>query len=264
MKRVALIVPVLLLLAGCGNSDKPKTADTVIADSTGTGNTKATGENAVQNIEPSKIGIADLPKAVQFRGNLKEAWQWKDGRGANILVTSYVAPYDDSRKNQYGEEGQSAELHAFHYVKKGEDYELLWKMTDGEIACPFDITCEFINRATSITDLDKDGIAETTLLYRLACRSDVSPAALKLIIYEDVAKYTLKGLSWVSVSPEEMFSVTENDANLETLKGYRKTEDDYMKTFGRYESEREFAQAPPGFITHARREWMKFVKESFE
>jgi hypothetical protein len=38
-------------------------------------------------------------------------------------------------------------------------------------------------------------------------------------------------------------------------------EDDFVRTFGRYENEKEFSGAPPQFIEYARNEWIKFVKE---
>ena len=45
----------------------------------------------------------------------------------------------------------------------------------------------------SITDLDSDGIAESTFLYKLSCRSDISPARLKLIMHKGAAKYAMRG-----------------------------------------------------------------------
>lgn len=215
-------------------------------------------------IIPVALTAEQMPASIKINGKLQEAWQWTDKSGENILVTSYTQPYDDKGKNEYGEEGQTAELHAAQYVKKGESYELVWKNDDTEKSCPFDITCEFIKGATTVTDLDKDGIAEATIQYRMACRSDVSPAQMKLFLYEGAEKYFLKGLSWLKSSPEDSLTVTEKDANLETLPGYNKTEEEYMKTFGRYESEKGFVEAPPEFLIYARQQWVKFVKERTE
>ncbi|MBM3415723.1 MAG: hypothetical protein FJY20_04580 [Bacteroidetes bacterium] len=134
---------------------------------------------------------------------------------------------------------------------------------DKEKTCPFDITCEFIKDAVSITDLDANRLAETTILYRLACRSDVSPSAMKLIMHEGEKKYVLRGLTWYGMG-DAKFEVTENNANLEKLPGYKETEDEFMKTFGRYESEKDFEGAPAEFISYARSRWVRFVKESTE
>ncbi|HWR34047.1 MAG TPA: hypothetical protein VN451_10985, partial [Chitinophagaceae bacterium] len=220
--------------------------------------------NNTPPVSATTITEAQIPASAKYEGKLQEAWQWTDKSGDNILITSLVEPYADKDKNEYDEEGWTAALSAYQYLKKDGDYQLLWKINDGEKSCPFDITCGFIKGATSVTDLDNDGIAEATILYRLACRSDVSPAEMKIIMYEGAEKYFLQGLSWLKSSPEDSFTVTENTANLETLPGYNKTEDEFMKTFGRYDSEKGFAGAPPEFLNFARKQWMKFVQESFE
>ena len=261
--RILIFACLSALAWGC-NSNPSKNEPKQSMDDTAKINKPANNTTASVVIEPVKISAAQLPASIKFIGKLNEAWQWKDKSGDNILVTSFVEPYDDKEKNKYGEEGKSAELYASQYLKKDGNYELLWKVDDGEKSCPFDITCLFIKDATTVTDLDRDGIAETTIQYRLACRSDVSPSEMKLIMHEDAANYYLKGLCWVKTSDEDKFTVTEKDANLETLPGYKKTEEEFMKTFGRYESEKGFTGAPPEFLAYARQQWMKFVKESFE
>jgi hypothetical protein len=132
-------------------------------------------------------------------------------------------------------------------------------MTDGVTSCPFDITCEFIKNAIKVTDLDNDGTAETTVQYKLACRSDVSPSNMKLIMHEGADKYALRGLMWYGM-PDAELDVTADNANLETLPGYKKGGDDFVKEMGRYTSEKDFANAPPPFLQHARKQWVYFIK----
>ncbi len=218
----------------------------------------------VQVLKPVKGTPSDIPAGLSIKGTVQEVWKWTDQMGANLLVTSVLPPYDDTQKNEYGEEGQSASLHAYHFTGENGAYSLLWSLTDGEKICPFDITCDFIKDAVTVTDLDADQVAETTVQYKLACRSDVSPSAKKLIMHEGKDKYALRGLMWLSLSPEHTCTVTYENANLETLAGYKKTDEEFEKTFGRYESEKDFGGAPEEFITHARLQWIKFVKESFE
>lgn len=249
---------ILLLCYSCNNKGKGK-QDTPPVDSTGVKHT----DPPAKKIEPVKGTAADLPATLRLKGAVQEIWKWTDNSGENLLITTAVAPYNDKQVvEQYGEAGQSAELYAFHYIKRPDgQYEQLWMLTDAEKGCPFDLTCGFVKDAVSITDLDADGIAETTVLYKLACRSDVSPAAMKLIMHEGSVKYALRGIMWYGM-PDAEFSVTEADANLETLPGYKGTDDEYMKTFGRYESEKDFAAAPPQFLSHARQQWIRFVKEN--
>ena len=225
--------------------------------------TDKTGQQ-VALMEPVKGAAADIPATIKITGTIQEVWKWKEKMGDNLLITSYVAPYEDKNKNEYGEEGFTGELYAAHYAGMNGNYQSIWSISEAEKSCPFDVTCEFIKDAISITDLDADQVAETTIQYKLACRSDVSPAIMKLGMYEAGTKFSLKGLMWLAVSPEDKFTVTENDANLEKLPGYKGTEEEYVKTFGRYESEKDFSQAPVAFINYARSSWMRFVKESFE
>jgi hypothetical protein len=98
----------------------------------------------------------------------------------------------------------------------------------------------------------------------LACRSDVSPAYMKLIMHEDTMKYSLRGPMWINAGADDKFTVTENDMNLEKLPVKTDEYEQILQSFGRYESEKEFATAPAVFLQHARKQWMKYVKESFE
>jgi hypothetical protein len=208
-----------------------------------------------------ELTMQQIPKSIKFKGSLFECWTWKDKLGENIFIMSYFQPEINTNRE---EDGHTEELHAFHFVKKDSVYKLLWKISDSEKDCDFDLTLEFLDGAALITDLDKDGIAETTIQYKLSCRSDVSPANMKLIMHEDSVKYALRGLMWVKSGEDSKFTVTEKDVNLETLKGYKRTGDEWEKTTGRYQTEKEFAKAPPEFLIFARRQWMKYVKEKFE
>ncbi|HKO81929.1 MAG TPA: hypothetical protein VJU78_16095 [Chitinophagaceae bacterium] len=219
--------------------------------------------SAQSTISSKKITIDQIPETIKFRGKLIEAWKWKDNLGDNILITSAVPSY--KAKSFTGEEeAYSTELHAFHFVKKDTTYKLLWKISDGVKGCPFDITAEFIKDAIKISDLDKNGIAETTIQYKLACRSDATPAQMKLIMHEDTIKYALRGSMWLAVSEEMKFNVTDQNVNLETWKDYRGTDDEWEKLYGRYQSEKDFLPAPVSFLNFARHQWLRFVKESFD
>ncbi len=253
--RVLLIICLSFFLFSCNSSSK-KNPDKAIDDT-------ARMENPVTTvtIAPVKISATDIPAAIKVNGKVQEAWTWTDNLGENILITSYVGPYDDKRKNEFGEEGQTAELHAALFLKKVEQYDNKWMLNDEERACPFDITCGFIPNSTTITDIDKDGFAEVKLQYTVACRSDVSPAAMKIILYENGEKYSLNGLMWLPYSPDLKYDVTEKDVNLESATKLKEESAEMLRTFGRYQSEKEFATAPPEFLAFARSEWLKYNKE---
>ncbi len=212
------------------------------------------------------IAAGELPPGLRFKGKLHEALQWRDKAGDNILITSIVAPYESGDRSFDGESSFSAELHAFHFVRSDSTYKLLWKISDAVKDCPFDLTSSFIKEGIMVTDLDNNGIAETTILYRQACRSDVSPAYMKLVMHQDTVKYALRGSMWIAadVDTAGQMPITENDVNLEKLAGYKGNDEDYLKAYGRYETEKDFQQAPASFLAFARRQWLRFVKESFD
>lgn len=261
MKYFLFFISSLFVLS-CNNAKKEK--QDVNKQDSSVAVTEPSTSNTAASIEPVQGSAADIPENIKLKGQVQEVWKWKDNAGENLLITTAVAPFEVKQKNEFGDNSQTAQLFAFHYVKSGEaPFTQLWMLSDAVNECPFDITCAYLKNSTLITDLDKDGLAETTLQYKLTCRSDVSPADMKLIMHEGADKYALRGVMWYGM-PDAPFTVTEENANLETLPGYKKGSDDYVTTFGRYESEKDFAKAPPAFLTHARRQWIQFAKETNE
>jgi len=253
--RISIIVLFAAFLLSCNSSSK-KDPNQAMDDTARMDNPPTNA--APVSIVPVKITAADIPASINVKGTVQEVWKWNDNLGENLLITAAVVPHDEKSKD--GEEGQSAEIHAFHYAKKDGDYTQVWMMNDAEKLCPVDITCDFIPGSATVTDLDKDGIAEIKVQYSIACRGDVSPATMKLIMYENGIKHALRGNMWIAYSPGLTFRVTEKDVNLETASAI-KDEDELLRTFGRYENEKEFASAPPEFLTYARSEWLKYAKE---
>lgn len=252
--RTFLFAFLAWMVISCNSSaDKTNVAKN---DSTG----KISTTSGIIDIKPVKLTEGQIPPQLKFRGKVEEAWQWIDKLGDNILITSFVEPY---RPNKLNEDEKTAELHVFHFLKKDTAYKLLWKIADGEQKCPFDITLGFIDAV--ITDLDKNGIAETTVQYESVCRSDVSPSRMKIVMHEDTMKYALRGVRWLygAVAPAK-FEVTEKDVNLEKLPKVKDEWEGYIRSFGRYESEKEFSKAPPEFLTYARSQWLKHAVESLE
>lgn len=260
--KLATFTVLATLLIGCNSSaDKMKKEDLPVDSNTIT--QPATLE--VFSIQPVKLTKEQLPADVKFKGALQEAWQWKDKLGENILITSSFGPFKDKAKDPvFEEEGETQELHVFHFIRNDIGWKTRWVMSDAEKVCPFDLTATFLKNSTLITDLDKNGIAETTIQYKFACRSDVSPAYMKLIMHEDTAKYSLRGATWVFDGGNGKFEVTEKDVNLEKLAKPRDEIAKMYQLYGRYETEKEFAKASPEFLIHARSQWLKHAYEKFD
>lgn len=189
-------------------------------------------------------GEESLPAELALPGKSLVARRFRDTRGDNLLLVSREGPFAEKQ----GADEKGARLHAALYTKKNDAFELVWKLFDEERDCPFDLSLELLPGTTEVTDLDGDGTSEVTLVYKKACRSDVSPANMKLILREEDAKYALRGeMCPLGKMP---FDVVEPCCGQIECK---------------YESERDFQGAPPAFLLHARKVWVASVRpEAFE
>jgi hypothetical protein len=125
-----------------------------------------------------------LPPQVKFRGKIITGARWRDLRGENILLLTQTGKFPTRGKCPEGRCFDAA-LYAYHYVKHGNSVSLLWRLTDAQRHCPFDLYAGLFHGSLAITDVDSDGIGQRTFVYKLSCRSDVSPARLKLIMLRE-------------------------------------------------------------------------------
>lgn len=135
---------------------------------------------------------AAVPAALEHVGDVVGGARWRDRWGENWLLLTSRGPVDEECEEQ--DRCLTAELHAYTYVVRPDTApHLLWKTVDSVRNCPFDVTAAFVPGAVHVTDLDHDGTAEATYATRTACRSDVSPAAQKLVMHEANRRYTIRG-----------------------------------------------------------------------
>lgn len=211
-----------------------------------------------KNYEPDSIKVKlihnnEVPRNIPFKGEIAEAFTWKDKIGENYLLLSSLTK---SKADQFGQSG-SKYIFAYNYVKKGVNYNLLWKMNDLIEDCPTNLICDFFQGATTVTDLDLDGIAEIKLQYEQGCISDVRPTSMKLLFYEDGKKRALRGVRWVDEiamgfgNRKEYPYAIDEMVSKEKFKSY--------VDFGKYESEADFKNDPSEFLNFVRQEWRKYV-----
>jgi len=214
--------------------------------------------NAQTFTPAQQITAGKIPASVKVPGRIQEAWQWKDRTGDNILVLSGRDVYND--KVVDGEQTRAAQIYAYQWVKVDTGYQIVWKLTDYITECPFDVTLGYFPKSTRITDLDADSVAEVTLVYKMSCRSDVSPDNMKLIMREGSQKYALRGLTCdPGNGPVTTPCASADSLNLEKLPPLTDEWALLLRSFGRYESEKDFTSAPPAFLAHARRLWLRYV-----
>lgn len=142
-------------------------------------------------VKTTALKAAQIPKAIAYQGNVVTALRYTDALGDNILITTQ------------SELTEGAELYAYHYTLKGNNWTQTWKVYDFIKECPVDIELEFLKSAITVTDLNKNNKAEVWLMYKVGCHGDVSPVNMKIIMYEDGKKQAVRGENKVQVGAND-------------------------------------------------------------
>lgn len=233
-----------VLFIGCGKKEiaslqkqkSDSTAQTTAQNKSDSG--IASGDNKSQNSDGLKEIVYDVSafeKELKFDGSIKAGVQWKDKTGLNVLIITET-DIVTSKTNEY-DESISKKLFGYAFVKNNEDkFQQLWMIQDFIDKCQVDLTLEYIKKSLTVTDLNKNGIAENTFLYKLSCKGDVSPDGLKLIMHEGKEKYAIRG---------------------ETLQIFK----DSKPYGGRTDIDKSFDNGPKEFLDYAKKEWKKFQEE---
>jgi hypothetical protein len=185
-----------------------------------------------RSIATAEVG-ADLPKGVVIEGRIVEAVRFRDAGGENLVV------FSEGEERETAPDARSQEIFGAQYVLGGERPRRLWLLTDFVRDCGFDVTAGFLPGSMTITDLDADGVAEVTIVYRLACRSDVSPSTQKLIMREGQEKYAIRGTTVIRLDPLA------------------------LPYGGEIAMDRSFSRAPESFRRFALAEWQRYAEERF-
>jgi hypothetical protein len=139
-----------------------------------------------QQIITKPIAPSTLRKLTDENAIVEKALQFEDKNGKNYLVAT-------THQNRSDEWASKAIL-VQHYIEKSNNqFELIRQITDKEDHCEFDNDLQFLNESLIISDLDKNSYAEITFLYKVGCRSDVSPIGLKLMVIENGNKAAIRG-----------------------------------------------------------------------
>jgi len=206
----------------------------------------------------------EIPKSIEIKGDLIIAKKWTDKNGENILVVSRKGPLEETEYEvEFLGDEKYAELYGVQYVKDGDSYRILWDIYDFERHCPFDLWIGLLPNSTRITDLDNDSITETTLIYKLTCRSDVSPSNMKLLMHENNIKMGLRGLMILEMDKGRINENFEPDLSKIDTTGLSDM-DLYIELYGRYNNENDFKDKPKEFLEFAKSLWLEFVdKDEF-
>lgn len=159
------------------------------------------------------VGRDQISELMEYKGDFITCYKWMDSSGTNFLILSQtkiikppkaieaskkyeLANYNGKIDTIYDSEEadfREKEIYAYHYIQSSGSITLFWKLLDFIRECPLDLTIEYLTDKPIITDLDKNGICETWLVYWLGCRSDVSAINMKLILHIGKDKYAIRG-----------------------------------------------------------------------
>lgn len=184
----------------------------------------------VFKVTSSKLDTNQIPKNLKYKGGIDTAVKFTDSDGEHVILTStdFDADTDHRETGVY--------LYAYCYQINGDKWHLSWQMRDFVNECEFDIGGEFLPKTFAITDLNNDGKAEVWLMYDLACRSDVSPSDLKIIMHEGTKKYAVRGSTSVRINGTD-------------------------REGGDYEFDVAFKNGAEVFKKHAQEMWKKYKDE---
>ena len=126
----------------------------------------------VLDFDPTKLPL----EIIRYKGEIVAGARWLDNKGENLLLLcetgSFKSPVPpNSKKNPYGEWGMAAEIRGYHYVKIKKHFRMLWKLCDIIEICPYDLDVAYLPGSLYISELDNNGVAESTFLYQLGCGS---------------------------------------------------------------------------------------------
>lgn len=142
------------------------------------------------------FSIDKIPTGLSYPGEAKHGLHWKDKLGESWLILS------EQRTTSMVEDGEASNtlLYAHLYRASAQGgWTLVRKVQDAEKGCvEGDNVAGFIEQAATVSDEDGDQVGEAMFMYKLGCRSDVSPVPLKLILLIDDEKYALRGNTLVS------------------------------------------------------------------
>jgi hypothetical protein len=242
MKLIIVLLAAIIIALGCNRDQKSSQSEEQKKDSSklsqqnnlqvnaqGNGSSGESNSSGIKNIE---FGISKLSRSIiDYEGTIVAMAKWDDKMGSNVLLVTET--------EMKGGEFRHKELYGYHYITTNDEYKLIWKINDFVKDCPVDLTLNYIDKSISITDLDNNGIAESSFLYRMSCKGDVSPDDMKLIMHEGEAKYAIRGSMKLQIGNEKPIG-------------------------GEMKPDAAFDKAPKEFLSYAKEQWNKYVNEKIE
>ncbi len=205
----------VLFFASCGGAGKSNSSDS--ADGL-----------KFENFDKSLISL------LKIEGEIVDARVWTDSIGENVLVLSQLK---DSILEEEGPPSRETRLMAKHFVSEGGNYRLLYEINEVESDCSFENRAAFSTSLLAVTDLDKNGIAEIIVVYRLGCSSELSPDPLRLVLTENGNQHKITGSTIADYAEWKDGGETHLDPSFEKLNEAQRSE--AMRIWGKAQASYE-------------------------
>jgi len=150
---------------------------------------------------------SELPINIDYKGKIFQCKKWIDSNGENYLILTTEEIVERERKlSGFSEYYKSLSWHGYHYCNNnGTDFKLIREFVDYIKDCEFDLMFEYMQDYIKISDLDNNNIGEFTVIYQMTCASDVSPWEIKLLMFENGNKYSIRGTTKVDYDGGESY-----------------------------------------------------------
>lgn len=190
--------------------------------------------HAQHRMSARNVTAKELPKQLIYQAKFKQALQWNQHDTAHYVILT-----ETDLESPEGRRGpRSAFIHAYHYILHGNFSQKLWEIKDGTENCEVDFHAYFLPHTFSVTDIDNDSIPEIWVMYSVACRGDISPGELKIIMYEGKQKHAMRGRMLIN------YSASERDG-------------------GEYTFDAPFNRSPAAIRDYAKKLWKKYREEKW-
>lgn len=235
MKTIVILISACIFSAGCSKDRRTTQNTEAIKDSDIQEQSNLTLAKKDTNIQKSdKAGIENLvydtgklSDEIKYSGKIVADAMWNDKNGENMVIITETPVLEQSGYK---------ELFGYHYINNNGETKLLWNIHDYIEECPVDITLKYIDNSLTITDLNNNGIAESSFLYRMSCKGDVSPDDMKLLMHEGETKYAIRGQMKLTIKGEGTYG-------------------------GEMKIDPSFDKAPKEFLDYAKDRWNKYREE---
>lgn len=159
-------------------------------------------------VRASKVDQADLAqKGIAFSGKLDAALQVVDRDGAHVLLLTSVRGASHEGASDGRVERIDLLVRYFRRGGNGQQGPWMeeWTIKDG-VDCPgLDADAAFFTDAVSVTDVNRDGVAEVSVPYKMFCGGGIDAETIKIIMRQGREKYALRGESLVRLPGQAAF-----------------------------------------------------------